>query len=205
MASSFPALDIRQPEGALDQYGKMMQLKSLLGGQQQQQQQIEMSKIELQNARQQQLESQTLRTLFQKDAGDLGKTITDAAASGKVSPQTLTKLQTDHLKMQTDLASKEEKDLKNALDSGNLFAGGLDKLKSMPPEKRQEGAKSQLAIWANQGINVAAVAKTIQGLPDLSDETINGLEASLIGHNKAVEQEMKRREVVATEMKEKRE
>lgn len=190
--NTYPALDIKQPASPLDRVSK---LNSLLGAQQQ----LQMGAIELDNARQQQLESQTLRTLFQKNAGDLGKTISDAAASGKVSPQTLTKLQADHLKMQTDLATKEEKDLKNALDSGNLFAGALDAVKQMPVDKRAEGVKSQLAILANKGINVAGVAKSVQGLPDLSDETINGLEASLIGHNKAVEQEMKRRDTLAAE------
>lgn len=196
--NTYPALDIKQPASPLDRASK---LNSLLGAQQQ----LQMGAMELENARQAQLESQTLRNLSKKNGYDIEKTLADAAASGNVSPQTLIKLKADHLKMQTDLASKEEKDLKNALDSGNLFAGALDAVKQMPVDKRADGAKSQLGILANQGINVAGVAKAIQALPDLSDETINGLEASLIGHNKSVEQELRRREVASTEAKEKRE
>lgn len=200
MGSNFPALDIRPPEGILDQYGKAMQLKSLMGAQAAQAQSLEMGKLQLEEARRQQKESDTIRSLFQKNAGDLGKTIEDAAASGQVNPKTLMGLQEQHLKMQTDLATRDEKTLKNALDSGNLFAGALDTIKQMPLEQRPQGVKSQLAILAKQGIDVSKVAQTVQGLPDLSDETINGVEASLIGHNKAVEQEMARRKTAVEEL-----
>lgn len=201
MGIPLPALSIRPPEqqDLLGEAGKMMQLKSLMGAQQLQGLQTQEAQINLDNARQQQLESKTLRDAYRKNGGDLEKTISDAAASGNVSPGTLTKLQETHLKIQTDLASKDEKVLKNALDSGNLFAGALDAIKKVPIENRQQAVKTQLAQLANQGVDVSSVAKTVQGLPDLSDETLDGVEASLLGHNKAVEQEMKRREVAAQE------
>lgn len=201
MGIPLPALSIHPPEqqDLLGQYGKIMQLKSLMGGQQLQGLQTQEAQINLENARQQQLENKTLRDSYRNNGGDLEQTIKDAAASGNVSPGTLTKLQETQLKIQTDLATKDEKVLKNALDSGNLFAGALDAVKQVPIENRQQAVKTQLARLASQGVDVSSVAKTVQGLPDLSDDTLDGVEASLLGHNKAVEQEMKRREVTAQE------
>lgn len=201
MGIPLPALSIHPPEqpDLLGQAGKIMQLKSLMGGQQLQGLQTQEAQINLENARQQQLESRTIRDAYRNSGGDLEKTISAAAASGNVSPHTLTALQEQHLKIQTDLATKDEKVLKNALDSGNLFAGALDAVKQVPLESRQQAIKTQLARLASQGVDVSSVAKTVQGLPDLSDDTLDGVEASLLGHNKAVGQEMKRREVTAQE------
>lgn len=202
-----PALSIKPQEqpDTLTNLSNLLHVKSQLQGQQLQGLQTQEAQINLDNARKQQLEDKTIRDSYRKNAGDLEATIKDAAATGNVSPGTLTKLQETHLKIQTDLATKDEKTLKNALDSGNLFAGALDAVKQVPLENRQQAVQAQLQRLSSQGVDVSSVLKTVQSLPDLSDDTLNGVESSLLGHNKAVEQEMKRREVVATESKNKRE
>lgn len=196
-----PALSIKPPEqpDTLTNLSNLLHVKSQLQGQQLQGLQTQEAQINLDNARKQQLEDKTIRDSYRKNAGDLEATIKDAAATGNVSPGTLTKLQETHLKIQTDLATKDEKTLKNALDSGNLFAGALDAVKQVPIENRQQAVQTQLQRLSSQGVDVSSVLKTVQSLPDLSDDTLNGVESSLLGHNKAVEQEMKRREVVAQE------
>ena len=100
----FPALQIKTPESPIQQLGQVEQLKGAI-------QQQQMGAIELQNARQSQLEQQTIMQLYRQNQGDLGKTIQDATATGKVRPQTLLGLQNQHIAMQTSLANLGEKEL----------------------------------------------------------------------------------------------
>ena len=191
----FPALQIQQPESPLKQFGEAEQIKGMM-------QQQQMGAIELQNARQSQLEQQTIMQLYRQNQGDLGKTIADATATGKVRPQTLLQLQNQHITMQTSLANLGEKELANAKTFGDMAAGGLDSVLKVPEAERPAALQRVLAGFAANGVpaeQIQGVQKQLSGLPDLSDQTLKGLEASLIGHNKMVENELNTRKTIASE------
>src|SRR5690242_10449541 len=118
MGIPLAALSIRQqPQpDLLGEVGKIQQIQQGLN-------ELATQKIQLENARQAQLEQTTIKDLYRQNNGDLEKTVMAAAQSGKVSPATLNSLQAANIKMKTDLASQQESALKNTLSTGNLFAG----------------------------------------------------------------------------------
>lgn len=191
----FPALMIQQPESPLKQFGEAQQIKGMV-------QQQQMGQIELENARQSQLEQQTIMHLYRNNQGDLAKTIADATATGKVRPQTLLQMQNQHIAMQTALATQNEKELANAKTFGDMAAGGLDTVLKAPVAERPAALQRVLAGMAANNVppeQIQGIQKQLASLPDLSDETLKGLESSLIGHNKAVENELATRKTIASE------
>jgi len=171
-----------------------MQLSALAQQQQLRTQQIQAGEIQLQQARQAQAEQQGMMELMKKNQGDLDKTYEDAVRAGTYRPETIQALQMHRLDYKTKLASATEANLKIEAELGNQFAGALDMAKSVPVERRADVMNQQIAKIAATGADVSSTVKTLQGLPDLSDKTIDSLMPTLIGHNAALAQEMKNRE-----------
>lgn len=191
----FPALMIKQPESPVQQLAGAQQV---VAGQQE----LQMGAIKLQEAHQAQFESKFLMQLGRQNQGDLGKTIQDAQASGKVRPQTIMALQKQQLEMHTALATATEKDLANAKAFGDMAAGGLDEVLKVPEAERLKAIQRVLAGFAANNVpmqQIQGIQKQLASLPDLKDSTIQGVQSALIGHNKEVENALATRKTIASE------
>src|SRR6266851_10147660 len=115
-----PALTAYRPEpqpDPLQQYARLVELRSALNQQQIQQQTIQA------NQRKQQ-EGEVIRKAFVANNGDIDKTITDAAQNPAVSPETLQALQLHSIDLKTKRMAASQAEL-------NLRATQVDNLRGL--------------------------------------------------------------------------
>jgi uncharacterized protein YmfQ (DUF2313 family) len=181
-----PALNVQTPQqtNPLDSYGKMMQIKAMMGQQQAQSQQLQMGNVELQQKQLQLQDEQKARQVFSDpsidwtDPNALKGVMGNLVKSG-VSPQTALELQTKITKSRQDLATLDKTTLENdqnQLDS--LYTTGKG-IQALPPEQRP--AAYQAAIQ-----KLPPQVQASQHLPPQypGDDQFNGMIGALgISHN----------------------
>jgi hypothetical protein len=152
-----PALGVQPPPNPLDQYSKVLQMKSLLQNQQLQQEQITGASQENEMRALQLADSKTIQQIapkyVQKD--DSGKVtgydfdgLTDGAIAAGVRPQSLAPLQAMR-KNAADTLLAQEQAKKGALENQNTIndqiTGHLEAFRNAPPEMKQTELNNAMA------------------------------------------------------------
>lgn len=197
MATSLPALAIRPPQDPIEGISRLVQLKSLLGqqqlqqGQQQlQQQSIQEGQIRLNDV---QAQSKAMREWDGKELDDLPGLILKNGGSA----QAVFGMKSQLLKYKTDLAGLDKDTLANEKVKNDFFAQQIDNVKKLPPEQQAAAFEAAKADALKRGHLDPQMAQNLQYQgPDQLDL----LEKSLMGHAAATSDEMKRREVSASEL-----
>src|SRR5579862_3247560 len=134
-----PALSIRPPDpppDPLQQYGKALSLRGLVGQQQMQQQQLQagaqenqLRQIQLQD---QQAQTKAMQAWDGKDINDLPGLILKNGGSANAVFGTRQQI----LKYQTDQAQLSKDQLANEKVKNDYFAQGIENVKSLPPDQQ---------------------------------------------------------------------
>jgi hypothetical protein len=176
-----PALSVNPPADALGGVQRILALKSVLGQQQLQQQDIQRGNIQLQD---QQATSAAMREWDGKDYNDLpGLILKNGGSSTAVFSA-----RNQVLDYQTKLTNLTKDQLANEKTKNDYFAEAIDNVKSLPPEQQPDAFEAAKADSVQRGHLDPQVAQklTYQG-PDQLDM----LEKNLIGHSAAVDQVVK--------------
>lgn len=194
-----PALDVRQPQqpDTLGDVSKLMALRSMMGQQQVQQQQIQAGQLENQ---QRQLALQDQQTLRESQKGvdwtqpdAFEKWIGNAQQKG-VSPQTLSQLSLQRAQYQEQLSKTDTATLAAEKERNSQLQGHIDAVKGITdPVKRAQAAQLQ-----GQQILQSGLAKTpqtqqlaqalAQGKYVPTDDELTLFENGLTDHNTQVTQ-----------------
>lgn len=146
-----PALGIQQQPGPIDQYAKAVQLKSLLGGQQIQQQEIQKNQMEIQKAQQDQADQQKLRQIYMKNNGDIGKTIEDAGKSG-VTPATVEKLRQAHIQQMNQYLTMTKDQLANGQAIAKAVGDSASAVLNAPDAMKDQVYQQEAARLLQMGV-----------------------------------------------------
>jgi len=171
----------------MDQTAKALAIKGQL-------QQQQMSDIQLQQAQQQQKDTETVKRAFMENKGDLDATIKTAAERG-VSPQMLTQLQQHALDVKTKVADLVTKQGAIAQQQADLMQGAHDAVDKAPAEQKPAIYQQQLQALHRQNIDVSQMPQQYPG-----DEQFKFIGATVQGHAKQVAQAFEERKVSAEEM-----
>jgi hypothetical protein len=187
------ALHAEQQPNVLDTMSKVMQLRSQQQAQQQQ-------NIALQQAQQDQKDSQTVRQAFQETNGDLDKTIATAAKRG-VSPKTLIQLQQHALDVKTKTATLTKDQLANLSQQNDNAAGLIHPIIDAPPEKQAElyAQARQKALENPQAYGITDPSQIPEQFPGA--EALKTQIAMHKGGKQQAEEAIKQREVAAQELR----
>jgi hypothetical protein len=143
MGIPLPALSIRPPENPLDQYAKALSVKSMIGGQQLQQQEIQRSGLQNQLLQQEVKDKQIISDSYKKNKGDLDKTFNDAADQG-ASPASLINLHTLILGQKEKEASLTKTQLENMQTQNDAILQAHDSVAALPEADRPAAYKTSL-------------------------------------------------------------
>ena len=187
------ALHSDQQPNVLDTMSKVMQLRSQQQAQQQQ-------TIALQQAQQDQKDSQTVRQAFQENNGDLDKTISTAAKRG-VSPKTLVQLQQHALDVKTKTATLTKDQLANLSQQNDNAAGLIHPIIDAPPDKQAElyAQARQKALENPQAYGITDPSQIPEQFPGA--EALKTQIAMHKGGKQQAEEAIKQREVSAQELR----
>lgn len=133
----YPALMIQQPESPLKQFGEAEQIKGMM-------QQQQMGQIELQNARQQQIDTQSMtKAMAQWDGQDpnqIAHLVVQNGGSGKASMEVLSKVQAMRLQI-ADTANKDaetnSKNLESQIKTNDQYRGRIQAIINAPANQKQ--------------------------------------------------------------------
>jgi hypothetical protein len=138
MSIPLPALGINPPQqqpGPMDQYGKMIALKSLLGQQQLQQGQVQLQQQQLKD---QQATTKAMLSWDGKDPGELQKSILANGGSSNAALET-SKHFLDYRDTASQIALRDaqsgETNLKTLKDKHDQYLGAIEAAKQAPDEK----------------------------------------------------------------------
>ena len=193
-----PALDIRPPQqpDMMGDMSKLMTLRSLMGQQQLQQQQIQEGQLRLQD---QQVLRSSAKGLDWTQPDTFSKWITNAQQNG-VSPQTLSQLSLQRAQYQEQLAKTDTATLAAEKDRNNQLQGHIDAIKGITdPAKRAQAAQTQASQIISGNLvkdpqmmqHIQAIA---QGQVVPSDDDLTMMENGLTDHNTQIEQRLKQAE-----------
>ena len=117
MGGYYPALAIRPPENLADQLTRAVQLRSLIGAQQMQQQQIEMQQRQLND-------QQAFRNAFMKNNGDVlnPNFVNDVAQAGG-SPDAIMNAQTHAAQLHNFLLTGQKEHMEVVSKQNDILAG----------------------------------------------------------------------------------
>jgi hypothetical protein len=128
-----PPLQFQQQPGVLDQYGKALQIKQMMGAGQLQQQQVQENDITLQQKRQQMQEQELIKQTLGANNGDLEASLPQLA--GKVNPKTLSDLTTWAMNKKKESLEIGEKERAAKIAQGDQLLGLIAQAKALPPEQ----------------------------------------------------------------------
>src|SRR5882724_5187272 len=110
-----PALAAYRPEpqpDPLEQYARLVQLRSMAQSQQLQQGQLQLQQQQIQQNQRKMQEGEAVRQSFVANNGDIDKTIADVSRNRTVSPETLQALQLHSVDLKTKNATASDAALK---------------------------------------------------------------------------------------------
>src|SRR5882724_5725763 len=110
-----PALAAYRPEpqpDPLEQYARLVQLRSMAQSQQLQQGQQQLQQQQIQQNQRKMQESEAVRQAFVQNDGDIDKTVRDVAKNSSVSPETLQALQLHSADLKAKTATATDAALK---------------------------------------------------------------------------------------------
>lgn len=204
-----PALDIRpqQQPDPMGEVAKLMQMRSMMGQQQMQQQSIQASQQENQLRALQLQDQATLRdsakNLDWTQPDTFGKWITNAQQKG-VSPQTLSQLSLQRAQYQEQLAKTDTATLAAEKDRNNQLQGHIDAIKGITdPVKRASVAQAQASQILSGGLvkdpqMMQGIQAVAQGQHVPSDEELTMMEHGLTDHNTQIEQVLKQQQTATS-------
>jgi hypothetical protein len=186
------ALSGQQQPGPIDQMGKAMELKSLLGGQQVQQQQIQAGQQENQMRSLQLQDQQTLRSLspkyVQKDSQgnvtgyNLDGLVSDASSKG-VSPQTLQALQLSHAQAVKGLADADKATLDNEATKNKMAYEVLEGIRGQAdPVAKQAAYQQGVQTLQKAGVDTSKFPPTVP-----NDSMLDSFEAGIGQHAQQID------------------
>lgn len=182
MATSIPlpALHVETPQqpNALEQYARLMQIKSAQQNQQIQQQEIQKNQMALQD-------QNIGRKAFLDANGDLDKTVQLAAKYG-MSPQGVQQLQLHSVDVKTKTADLVSKQGANAAMQADLLAGAHDAVDKAKPEDKPAEYQRQLQGLQQRGVDVSQMPQQYPG-----DDQFKMIGAVVQGHKQQVEDALK--------------
>jgi hypothetical protein len=184
-----PALSIRPPEQQQDPAENYVRLKSLLGQQQVQQQQIQAGQLENQQ-RQIDLNSQkALQKAYMEAQGDPDKT-TKLAAQYGAKPQALLQWQSTVMdqKMKTLQLVQQQGSL--AKTQADLMQGAHDQVAATGPQDRPAVYQQQRTQLGQQGVDVSQLPPQYPG-----DEAFRFMGVAVKSHTQQVEDALKSAEM----------
>lgn len=147
----YPALQIMPPESPLKQFGEAEQIKSMM-------QQQQMGQIELQNARQQQIDTQSMtKAMAQWDGQDpnqIAHLVVQNGGSGKASMEVLSKVQAMRLQI-ADIANKDaetnSKNLESQIKTNDQYRGRIQAIINAPANQKQPLWEQEIAAEEQSG------------------------------------------------------
>lgn len=189
-----PALDVQTPQqqNPIDQYGKLVQLRSLLQQeqqrqqmaplqQQQAQQNVQSSALQNQLQQQQIKDSQIFMQSLQKNKGDFDAALDDAAQNGMSGPGYIQMGQMV-LQRKAQLMKLTGDQLDNEAKSNDKLGGILDGYKALPPDQ-------QAAQWPTIRQQVAQSAPQLANVLPFSppqQSQVDSFEAMLMGQKNLI-------------------
>lgn len=141
--TSFPALDIRPPENPLDQYAKALSVKSLIGGQQLQQAQLQRENLQNQLLEKDVQDRQIISDSYKRNKGDLDKTFDDASSRG-ASPTSLIQLHTMILGQREKEQALTKAQFENLQMQNDAVLQAHDSVAALPEPDRPEAYRTSL-------------------------------------------------------------
>ncbi len=195
-----PALSVGlQPQpGPMDNYAKLMQLKSMLGGQQIQQE--ELKGVRMDNAKKQR-EQQDSQTLQQILAANPGSTLHDILPQlqGKVSPEYLGKVQDHDRQMTKELQDMDKTKFENSVAQHKQYQEIYNAVQDMPDDQTVAHNWPQITQAINQ---IPGNKIPLDPQKPLTKEQLGGFGPMLGVSGAYHDQEMARREQKAKTAKE---
>lgn len=173
-------LKVPEQPNALEQYARIMQIKSAQQGQQ-------MQGIQIQQAQKQQKDDEVVRQAFGANKGDIDKTLNDVA--GKVSPQTYTALQQHAVDVKTKTADLVAKQGANAALQADLMVGAHDAVDKAPADQKPAVYQQQVQALQQRGVDTSQMPQQYPG-----DEPFKLIGAVVQGHKQQVEDALKQTE-----------
>lgn len=189
-----PALQIRPPADPLEQYGKVLSLKSLLQGQQLGAEELKTRQLQNQQTQGDIADQQKITQAYIQANGNLDQTV-DLAAKAGVKPQTLLKLKAASTDQQTKVAALSKDQLANAKAQTDLVGQHTAAILALPPEQRKDAVKQSLSQMVQQGVMPPDQAgQQFQQYLDQGDDWLKLHGAAAMSANEQLTAEFKRRE-----------
>lgn len=205
MGIPLAALAVRPPEqqpGPLDQYGKALQLKSLMNaqalapGQQQLQQQAvvqggQENQMRAQQLADQQAQTAALKAWDGKDVHDLPGLLLKHGGSA----QAVFGMKNQLITQQKSLAEADEATIKNQQAKNDMITGHLEAVKGAPADQKQQAFEGAISDLEQKGlVPPGSIPKQYPG-----DDKLDLFEKSFMGGKQIVDNAIKQRETKAKE------
>jgi len=187
-------LGVRPPENPLETQQRVLTLRTLAGQQQYQQEHLKTLAMQNELQRQAIADQQVLRQAWAQSGGDLDRVLESVA--GKVSPDTMLKIQNSILEHKKALTQAKLEDLKLTQGHAQAVGNAAQGLLSLPPGQRQAlypGVRARLI--QNGNISPADAPEFYPGDAWLQQHVANALTA-----DKQIEAELNRRKTAAQEV-----
>jgi hypothetical protein len=197
MGIPLPALGIRSPqfEGPLDQYRKVVQLRSLLQGQQVNQARLQQFEQQQKDRQLAQQEQQRTQSLFRETGGDWEEFFKKAPGRG-ISMASLLKMKESYRKDQQEYRAQSVEERAARKERTALYGNEAAAVLALPGDQRKAAFMQRLQGMVGRGSLKPQQAQQFAQLAQLPDEEFNRqlemIQLSAVGATKLFETEEKR-------------